>query len=66
MVAAFEYRYVSLYEFGHVYGPSYEYEYDVAEATIVSLRVRTNLGLGIRICMSFGMCMESGMNRNMS
>ena len=32
---------------------------------IVSMSARTNLGLGVRICMSLGMCMGPGMDMNM-
>ena len=32
---------------------------------IASMSVRTNLGLGIRICMSLGMCMGPRMKMNM-
>ena len=44
---------------------SYEYENDWAYAMIVNFVVRTNLGLGINICMSLGMCMGPRMENNM-
>ena len=42
---------------------SYEYENAWAYARIVNFAVRTNLGLGINICMSLGMCMGPRMKK---
>ena len=36
-------------------GHTYEYEYDGAYATILNVSVRTNLDLGMSICMHLGM-----------
>ena len=44
---------------------SYEYENAWAYAMFVNMIVRTNLGLGISICMSLGMCMGPRMKMNM-
>ena len=44
---------------------SYEYENGRAYAMIVNFVARTNLGLGINICMSLGMCMGPRMKKNM-
>ena len=48
MAAAFEYRYDYVYEFGNVYGSSYEYEYDGAHAMIECECAYTS-GFGISV-----------------
>ena len=44
---------------------SHEYENAWAYAMIVNFAVRTNLGLGINICMSLAMCMGHLTKKNM-
>ena len=55
---------ISIYAFGNVFWSSYEYENAWAYAMIVNFAVRTNLGLGINICMCLGLRMGPRMKKN--